>query len=444
MKIVITYGTFDLFHTGHYNLLKRAKELGDHLIVGVTSDAYDKERGKLNVHDSLSKRMENVRLSGLADEIIVEEYEGQKITDIQKYNVDIFAIGSDWVGKFDYLNDYCKVVYLERTKGISSTQLRIEKGNFTNIGIVGCGRIAERFVLESKYVSGVNIESVYNPNLHSAKKFATEQQLNSYTDNWKHFISKIDAIYIASPHLTHYEYIKAGLMDNKHILCEKPMVMKKEEVIELYKLAEEKKKVLMCAIKTAYCPAFEHLLIIAKSGKIGSIKDVDASFTKLENPNSREFKREMAGGSFNELAEYPLLAITKLLGHNFDNVNFYSYFDNGVDLFTRAVIQYPHASASLKVGLGVKTEGSLVISGTKGYIYVPAPWWKTNYFEMRFENLNDTNKYFYKFEGDGLRYELVEFLNCIQNNKVYSDKLSMQDIITMSQIRDEFYKIYNG
>ena len=113
---VITYGTFDLFHDGHRRLLERARALGDHLIVAVTTENFDDARGKLNVQQPLMDRIQNVQDSGLADEVIIEEYEGQKINDIQKHHVDIFAIGSDWLGKFDYLKDYCEVVYLERTK----------------------------------------------------------------------------------------------------------------------------------------------------------------------------------------------------------------------------------------------------------------------------------------------------------------------------------------
>ena len=115
MTKVITYGTFDLFHEGHYRLLQRAKALGDYLIVGVTTEAYDLTRGKLNVIDSLMTRIENVRRTGFADEIIIEESSGQKFNDIIKYQIDIFTVGSDWVGAFDYLKDYCQVVYLERT-----------------------------------------------------------------------------------------------------------------------------------------------------------------------------------------------------------------------------------------------------------------------------------------------------------------------------------------
>ena len=139
MKKVITYGTYDLLHYGHIALLKRAKALGDYLIVGVTSDAFDKNRGKLNVQQTVVERIEAVKRTGLADEIIVEEYEGQKISDIKKYKVDIFAIGSDWRGKFDYLNEYCQVIYLKRTEGVSSTELRATKNPLIKIGVVGIG-----------------------------------------------------------------------------------------------------------------------------------------------------------------------------------------------------------------------------------------------------------------------------------------------------------------
>ena len=103
MKKVITYGTFDLFHEGHYKLLERARALGDYLIVGVTTEHFDEIRGKVNVIDPILERIDNVRQTGFADEIIIEDHEGQKIEDIQRYGVDIFTVGSDWVGTFDYL-----------------------------------------------------------------------------------------------------------------------------------------------------------------------------------------------------------------------------------------------------------------------------------------------------------------------------------------------------
>ncbi|MCI9066393.1 MAG: adenylyltransferase/cytidyltransferase family protein, partial [Lachnospiraceae bacterium] len=170
MKKVITYGTFDLLHEGHYRLLERAKALGDYLIVGVTSEAYDRARGKLSVVDSLATRIENVRKTGFADEIIVEESQGQKVQDVKKYQIDIFTVGSDWTGSFDYMGDYCQVVYLERTKNISSTMLRTQNKRIQRIGLIGTGRIAGRFIVEVKLVSGISAQGVYNPHWESAKR----------------------------------------------------------------------------------------------------------------------------------------------------------------------------------------------------------------------------------------------------------------------------------
>lgn len=263
---MITYGSFDLFHEGHYRLLQRAKDLGDYLIVGVTTEHYDESRGKMNVIDSLMDRIENVRKTGFADEIIIEDHAGQKIEDIIKYGIDIFTVGSDWIGAFDYLKDYCEVIYLERTKDISSTMLRAKKFSIIRLGIIGTGRIASRMVPEVKYVSGINLSAVFNPNQESAKQFAKHFEINKYMDNLEKFYDEVDAVYIASPHETHYEYIKSALEHHKHVLCEKPMVLKKEQAEELFQIAEKNGLVLMEAIKTAYCPGFTQLLSIVRSG----------------------------------------------------------------------------------------------------------------------------------------------------------------------------------
>lgn len=442
MKKVITYGTFDLFHEGHFKLLERAKRLGDYLVVGVTTENYDDSRGKLNVQEGLMKRIENVKNSGLADEIIIEEYEGQKINDIQKNKIDIFAIGSDWIGKFDYLNEYCEVVYLERTKGVSSTQLRAENNGILKLGLIGYGRIANRFIIESKYVSGVNVEGVYGHNTASLKKFADKHELAFYETDQDKFFDKVDAVYIASPHLTHYDYIKSALNKGKHVLCEKPMVLSEEEAKEVYGLAIDRKLVLLEAIKTAYAPGFIRLVSVAKSGLIGQIKNIDATFTKLVDGNIRELQANMAGGSITELATYPLLAIVKLLGTNFEDISFYSYMDEekDIDLFTKINLKFDKAIASAKVGLGVKSEGDLIISGTKGYVYVPSPWWKTEYFEVRYEDFSRNKKHYYKFEGDGLRYELAEFVSMIHKDYYQTYKLMPNDSVAINSVIEKYLK----
>ena len=414
---VITYATFDLLHHGHLNLLRRAKDLGDYLIVGVTSENYDKARGKLNVKKSLAERVSDVLATGLADEIIVEEYEGQKIDDIQRHNVDVFAIGSDWLDKFNYLQEYCRVVYLERTKNISSTMIRDAALRVTTLGVIGSGRVANRFIPESKYVSGVDVAGVYNPRETAATEFRDRHELRFATANLDQMLSSVDAVYIASPHHTHAEYTRAALLAGRHVLCEKPLVLTAAEATELYNLAAARDLVLLEALKSAYCPGFKHLVSLLKSGAIRQIKDISASFTKLVEGKPRELSGREAG-SVTELGSYAFLPALKLLGVHYHRASFHSWRDNaGVDLFTRGLIEYPSANASFKVGLGVKTEGNLVISGTRGYAYVPAPWWKTEYFELRHENPDDVKKYFYKFDGDGLRYELDEFLRLINDRE---------------------------
>jgi len=218
------------------------------------------------------------------------------------------------------------------------------------------------------------------------------------------------------------------------------MALRAEQIQELYKKAEENECVLLEAIKTAYAPGFIRLISLAKSGIIGNIKNVDATFTKLVNGDVRELKASSAGGSVTELASYPLLAIVKLLGTQYEDYNFYSYYDESqnIYLFTKINLKYKNAIATAKVRLGVKSEGDLIISGTKGYIYVPAPWWKTEYFEVRYEDFNKNKKYFYKFEGDGLRYELAEFVTMIHKGDLRTYKLMSIESYTIANIIEQF------
>ena len=205
MKRVITYGTFDLFHKGHYNIIKRAKALGDYLIVGVTSESFDIERGKLNVRDSLIKRIENVRRTGLADEIIIEEYQGQKVNDIIKYDIDVLVVGSDWRGKFDYLKNYCDVVYLERTKNISSTKLRQENSGI-RLGIIGYEPMVEKFIQESRYVGNVELSGIFQPPIQQ-EQFSDSLSLHEkkYTgsltvyETLQELLDESDAVYVVIP-----------------------------------------------------------------------------------------------------------------------------------------------------------------------------------------------------------------------------------------------------
>lgn len=123
MRKVITYGTFDLLHYGHINLLRRAKELGDYLVVALSTDEFNNIKNKKSYFNYEKRKMilEAIRY---VDEVIPEEDWEQKVIDVKERNIDIFVMGDDWKGKFDYLKEYCEVVYLERTPDISTTQIK--------------------------------------------------------------------------------------------------------------------------------------------------------------------------------------------------------------------------------------------------------------------------------------------------------------------------------
>ena len=441
MKKVITYGSFDLFHEGHYRILQRAKELGDYLIVGVTTEHFDEMRGKLNLIDPIMTRIENVKATGFADEIIVEDHDGQKIEDIQKYGIDTFVLGSDWVGKFDYLKQYCNVVYLERTPNISSSLIRENKFQITRIGIVGTGRITYRFFSETSYVSGAEVVCAFNPEKESGEYFHGRTGLTVYNEDFEKFLEEVDAVYVASPNETHYDYVKRAIEAGKHVLCEKPMTFTHDEAVELYDLAKQEKVCLMEGIRAAYLPGFTQMLSVAKSGKIGEIRDVEACFSRLGNPNTREMSDAKYSGAFLEYGSYAMLPIFKLLGSDYEDVSITSILkEDGFDTFTKIQFRYPNALATAKAGAGVKSEGELIISGTNGYILVPSPWWIMKSFDVRYEDPTKVEHFDTTIGGEGFRYEISEFISKIHGTGGNDYKLTADESIAMAKVVEKFMK----
>ncbi len=439
MVKVITYGTYDLLHFGHIRLLQRAKALGDYLIVGVTADGFDLTRGKINVQQSLMERIEAVKATGIADEIIVEEYEGQKIDDIQRYNVDIFTVGSDWEGKFDYLNEYCKVIYLPRTQGVSSSEIRSTQREI-KIGLVGESAHLIKFCRECSYVNGVVVAGVCVTN-----QTTVEQDLGSIpyvTSNYEELLEHVDAVYLLSHPTKHFEQAKLALNNRKHVLCEAPVALTVSEANELYILAEKKECVLMPGIRTAFSTAYYRLILLVKSGRIGKPISIDSTCTSMRffNPND-EKTLDTDWNSICSWGPVALLPIFQIFGTNFCECEMTTSFANKnrmYDKFTKINIRYKDAVATAKVAKGIKAEGELIISGTKGYIYVPAPWWKTDYFEIRYENQSENKKFFYQLEGEGIRYEIVTFLKAICSGNLHQ-YVTRETSIAISTVIESFY-----
>ena len=437
---VITYGTYDLLHYGHIRLLERAKALGDYLIVGVTAEDFDKTRGKINVQQSLMERLEAVRATGIADEIIIEEYEGQKIDDIKRYGIDIFTVGSDWVGKFDYLNEYCKVIYLERTEGVSSSEIR-EKKQAIRLGLVGDSSYLNKYGAESQFVNGLQITGFCTNHIERMSAFL--KAVPFISSDFSELLKQVDAVYIHSKPQLHYQQIKEALKKKKHVLCESPIALKSNEVEELFDLAEKQGCILQESIKTAYTTAYSRMLLLLKTGKIGKVVSVDATCTSLNTATNTD-----GWNSIFSWGPTALLPVFQILGTDYKNkqiITLLSSKNKNQDDFTKIDFVYPNSVATIKVGKGVKSEGDLVVTGTQGYVYIPAPWWKTDYFEIRYENPADNKRYFYQLDGEGIRYEMVAFLQSIaqRKNPNYIDKFVTSKIssIMADFMADEIDKI---
>ena len=303
------------------------------------------------------------------------------------------------------------------------------------IGLIGTGSIAARFAAEAAHVEGCYLSAAYNPDIDAARLFADRFGIEAVAATPEELLAQCDAVYIASPYKTHYDYAMQALQASRHVLCETPFTLTRRQAADLYTLAQRKGLTLLVALKTAYCPSFQKLIEIARSGEIGQIVDICATVTTMLDParTTDDFNEDR----LKENATYPLLAAFKLFGTKPEKVNAFTRTDANRIIYAHATLQYPDAVATIKVGTGVKSEGSLVISGTRGYLYVPAPWWKTDYFEVRFENTADNRKVYFPYEQAGLRYEIQQFITCIRNA---SDQqlLTREESLKMVEITEKY------
>ena len=425
MKKVITYGTFDLFHKGHYNIIKRARALGDYLIVGVTSESYDIERGKLNVRDSLIKRIENVRRTELADEIIIEEYQGQKVNDIIKYDIDILVVGSDWRGKFDYLKNYCDVVYLERTKNISSTKLRGE-GVIFNMGVVTDDIRDNDFVQESKYVSGVHVERVFSEDEETARDFCDKYELDSWWNDYDEFLSGIDIVYIKCRQSEREQYIERAIDMGKYVISDVPAALSPEKLRYFFRKAAEHKVVLIERLTLVYLRAFTQLVWLVHSNLVGDLVSVKCAISQ----------DDFAGGKpFNETVCNAICAVIKILGKNCREVNTNAVTDRqGKFVYDMITIKYENALATIEIGTTVDVEDEMVIIGSNGRVTIPNDWWNTGYFEANISGREFLKRYSFNFDGNGFRYLLQELMIMIRDKRTECTRLFYDESVKLLEV----------
>lgn len=431
MKKVITYGTFDLFHKGHYNILKRAKEYGDYLIVGVTGENYDIGRGKLSVYDTLAKRIENVKNTGLVDEIIVEEYLGQKIGDIIKYDIDSFVIGNDWVGKFDHLSRYCNMIYLERTKGISSTKLREENFKQYNIGIISDMDNDNEIVKEAKLINGFEVKNVYIEDEEVLNDFQKKYNIENVFNNVEDMIESSDIVYIHCSTTKRVNYIRKALKSKKHVIYDSPATLETKELEELLSLAKENNLILMENLKMVHIYVFNQLLWMTQGGLIGDILSFNCSISK--NDESRP-------NLFYDLSTFALLPMLKIMGQDYKEVDFIIKQDEEDIDFASMNFVYQNSRAVINVGNKTRVDNQLEIIGTEGTIRMKDNWWRSKYFELHKPGISEPEIYNTNFEGNGFKYLIKGLSTMLSNNQTDSMGVFEDESVKMVEILEELKK----
>jgi predicted dehydrogenase len=210
------------------------------------------------------------------------------------------------------------------------------------------------------------------------------------------------------------------------------------EANECYQKADEAGVVLFEGVKTLYFPAFEHLLLLVKSGVIGAVKDIDVSCSQVPEHMDQVTKNKHLGSLY-DWSSTALMPIIKIHENQCEECQLTSFEKEDFSYFTRGFLRYPTGTASIRVGRGMKVEGELIITGTKGYLYVPAPWWRPEYFEIRYEDLRNVKKYFYSYDGEGLRYMIYSFLHAI-NGTERSIQHTRQEVLRATAVVEQFHR----
>jgi len=220
------------------------------------------------------------------------------------------------------------------------------------------------------------------------------------------------------------------------------LVLKEGEAEELFELAKKKSRLLLMALKTAFSPAFNKLLEELEHGIIGKIKEVRSTFTSLYE--ERGYPKEyIKNGATNLLMSYPSLIIQKIAGES-KSITFFDQNNGSYDISNRAITIHEKGVIGIAtVGIGMKSDSHSIISGTKGYVYIPAPWWLTREFYFKFEDEHKEYHFEYEFEGDGLRYMISEFSSLIRRKKIESTRLTIENMLELNKVIVQYNKKKN-
>lgn len=311
-------------------------------------------------------------------------------------------------------------------------------------GILGAGKIADKFCTALDYVDGADVYAVASRDIENAKAYAAKYHAAKYYGNYKDLMEDeaVDIIYIATPHVFHFEQAMACLQHKKNVVCEKPMTLTYHQTLALVNAAKENAVFLMEAMWTSCMPFLEKIQSLIKQDVIGVPEYVAADFGFFTpfNEESRLFNKLLGGGSLMDVGIYPIFLATIILGEPSQLKTIAKITSTGVDEYCNTVLQYANgATAHLVSSIGFNTAIEAEISGAKGRIVIQNPWFKATDFRME---LNDgtIEKFSMPHQSNGFEHEIREVMHCLDNGLLQSTKMPHQLSLSISKIMEEILK----
>jgi predicted dehydrogenase len=313
-----------------------------------------------------------------------------------------------------------------------------------NWGIIGPGRIARKFASDLKLVKDAKLLAVASRSEDHARAFAEEFGVDEWYGSYQSLVSNpaIDVVYVASPHPFHIEHTLLCIENGKAVLCEKPLAINSKQVESMVESAIKNKIFLMEAMWTRFFPAIKKAEQLIKEGAIGKVKHLQADFGFHSefDPSGRLYDRQLGGGSLLDVGIYPVFLATLILGKPLEVKAVSQFTKTSVDESTSMIFNYPSgATALLSSSIVCDTPIGAVVSGTKGSIQIPSPWYAPSGLKLVAAGIE--KEFSFPFEGFGFHFEAQEVVECIQKGRLESEGMSFQfskDLMeTMDRVRHE-------
>jgi predicted dehydrogenase len=308
-------------------------------------------------------------------------------------------------------------------------------------GILGAGRIAEKFCTALTHTAGSEVYAVASRDMDKAKEYAAKFSAAAVYDNYEDLVKdeKVDIVYIATPHVFHYEQAMLCLQNKKAVLCEKPLTLSSRQTAGLIKTATENKLFFMEGMWTACMPFIEKIGSLIKEDVIGAPKALvaDFGFTAPVDLEGRLYNKSLGGGALMDVGVYPLFLATWLFGEPSSVKTIAKLSATGIDEYTSMLLQYPNGEiAQLLSAITFNTAVEAEIIGTKGRIKIRNPWFKATEFSI---HLNDgsTELVSIPHESNGFEHEIKEVMHCLDNGLLQSNKVPHHFTLMVSKIVDE-------